>query len=109
MKDLKKDNVTLNFLVANAAIYHPIDIDELRISAEDSALTLKTNLDSTIYFIKSFLPLLAEDGRVVIVSSSYGHFNFQNIEFKKILTDPNLTEEKILLLSKSYSEAVAKN
>jgi NAD(P)-dependent dehydrogenase (short-subunit alcohol dehydrogenase family) len=49
-----------------------VDFGEEKPSFAVAEETLKTNFDSTVDFIKQFLPLLAKDGRVVVVSSVMG-------------------------------------
>jgi NAD(P)-dependent dehydrogenase (short-subunit alcohol dehydrogenase family) len=61
---------------------------------------MKTNLEATIDFVKKFLPLLHPQGRLVIVSTIYASFGNQTTHMKKILRNPQITEEEILNISK---------
>ncbi len=59
--------------MANAGICFAGDLGSALPSLEVASSTLKINVDATIYFIKSFLPLMASSGRIVIVSSFMGN------------------------------------
>ena len=69
---------------------------------------MKTNVDSTIHFVNSFLPLLEENGRVVVIASEMAALRVQPTKMREILSNPKITEEEILNLSKEYVQA-AKN
>lgn len=62
-------------------------------SVELAESTLKTNLDSTIEFIKQFIPNLKEQGRIVIVSSDFGALSFHSESFANRLRNPSITEK----------------
>lgn len=71
--------------------------------------TIKTNVDATIDFVKQFLPLLENTGRIIIVSSIMGRIDVHSEVFRNTLADPNVTEAKILEIGDNYIEAVTKN
>jgi NAD(P)-dependent dehydrogenase (short-subunit alcohol dehydrogenase family) len=61
---------------------------------------MRTNVDSTINFINQFLPLLSKEGRVVIISSEQASLRVQPKKIASILSNPKITEEDILTLSR---------
>lgn len=58
---------------------------------EIASKTLKTNFDATIDFIKQFLPLLTNEGRVVIVSSLMGALSEHKESIRNKLQDNQIT------------------
>ena len=54
---------------------------------------MKTNVDSTIHFVNSFLPLLEENGRVVVIASEMAALRVQPTKMREILSNPKITEE----------------
>lgn len=81
--------IKFDFLIANAG--RGFDIGTEIPSPELAQAYLKTNLDWTIDFIKHFLPVLDEHGRLIIVSSRYASFANQTEYMKNILRNPNIT------------------
>lgn len=65
---MKQKGLTFDFIVANAAV--GCDFGQTIPSVEVATSTLKTNVTATIDFIKQFLPLLSNKGRVVLVSAA---------------------------------------
>ena len=62
-------------------------------------------MDSTIHFVNSFLPLLAKNGRVVVIASEMAALRAQPQKMRDILNNPKITEEELFSLSKNYVEA----
>jgi NAD(P)-dependent dehydrogenase (short-subunit alcohol dehydrogenase family) len=91
---MKEKNVEFDCIVANAAI--GIDHKKVMPLEESSSRILRTNVVSTIDFIKQFIPLLSETGRVVIVSSNFGGLKFHKQEFISRIDNPLITEQEIL-------------
>lgn len=91
---MKEKHITFDYIVANAAVGcdYGTQIPSLK-TAQD---TLITNVTSTIDFIKQFIPLLTNDGRVVIVSSIMGALNVQPQQLQARITNPAITEKDIL-------------
>lgn len=65
---LKNKKQEFDTIVANAG--YGFDRGETIPSIQTADNTLITNLDSTIHFIKEFMPLLDDKGRVIVVSST---------------------------------------
>jgi short-subunit dehydrogenase len=89
-KKLQGEGVTIDFLVANAAVGY--DGGAHMPSPTIAEETLQTNTDSTIHWIKLFLPLLAPNGRVIVVSSEMAALSRQSPRWQKLLNNPALTE-----------------
>lgn len=88
---LASQGVKLDFIVANAAVGY--DGGGSMPSPQIARDTLKTNTDSTIYYVKTFLPLLSPRGRVIIVSSEMASLGRQPKNLQILLNNPSLTEE----------------
>lgn len=86
---MMEKKIVLRTIVANAAV--GCDYGTNIPSVEIAEKTLKTNVVATIKFIKIFLPLLAVDGRVVIVSSKMGQLNVMSEWVRSVLEDVNIT------------------
>ena len=69
------------------------DAGETIPSEEVARSTILTNFNSTIYFVKQFLPLLSENGRVVLVSSLFGSLQVQPKAVREKLSNTAITEE----------------
>lgn len=87
---LQGEGVTIDFLVANAAMGY--DGGGHMPSPTIAKETLQANTDSTIHWIKMFLPLLAPTGRVIVVSSEMAALSRQPHRWQKMLNNPSLTE-----------------
>lgn len=77
-------------IVANAAVGvdHGIRMPSLEVAKK----TLNTNVISTIEFIKQFIPLLSDDGRIVIVSAILGAIKGNSEQFQARVNNPAITE-----------------
>ena len=62
--------------------------------------TLKTNVDATIDFLKQFLAVLGDKGRIIIVSSIMAQLDVHHEKIREELQKNDVTEERILEMSK---------
>ena len=98
MELIKSKHISFDWIIANAAVGS--DYGEKIPSVQVAESTLSTNVDATINFVKQFLPLLLDNGRIIIVSSWMAQLNVHHESIRKELTDPNITEERILQMSR---------
>ncbi|CAH8463115.1 unnamed protein product [Schistosoma rodhaini] len=88
----------INIAVNNAGIAFKADSPES--FGEQARVTVNTNFTSTIDFTEEFIPLLAENARVVNVSSSLSLFNLLKLSddlYEKFVGQMNLFELKELM------------
>jgi 3-oxoacyl-[acyl-carrier protein] reductase len=62
---------TVDFLIHAAGLYQHIELEDLSYAEWNRQISI--NLNANYYFIKSFLPLLAEQSAIVNISSIAGH------------------------------------
>lgn len=62
---------TVDFLIHSAGLYEHIELQDLSFAEWNRQISI--NLNANYYFIKSFLPLLAEQSAIVNISSIAGH------------------------------------
>jgi len=79
----------LDILVNNAAIVFPVSNDEQK------RKTLKTNYFQTVKLTEKILPILSEDGKILILSSIAGQLSFIGENLRKILSSPDLTQKQL--------------
>lgn len=91
VRKLKENNSSFNYIVANAAV--GVDHGMKIPSGEVARKTLNTNVTATIDFVKQFLPLLSDDGRIIIVSAILGALKGHTEQFQAKVNNPALTEE----------------
>ena len=91
-------NGKIDILVNNAALGSFKESPQIRLD------TLQTNFFSTIKLTDKVLPYLADDGKVINVSSTLGSLSGQKGEAAKALEDPQLTKEKLLELANTLVE-----
>jgi carbonyl reductase 1 len=103
---IQESKVQFDFLVANAAVGY--DEGDSIPSEELASSTLRTNVIATIDFVKQFLPLLAPQGRVLLISSFMGALSAQPTPIRQKLNDPSITEAEILSIAEDYIAAAAK-
>ena len=89
MQLIKDRNIQFDWIVANAAL--GCDYGTTIPSVEVARSTLLTNVNSTIDFIKQFLTVLSNNGRVVIVSSFMGALDVQSEQFRNRVNNPAIT------------------
>ena len=87
----EKEKIEFDVIVANAAVGY--DGGGSMPSPELAEKTLKTNVDSTIYFVNSFLPLLAKNGRVLVIASEMASLRAQPQKMRDILSNSKISEE----------------
>ena len=97
------EKVQLDFIVANAAVGY--DGGGTIPSQELAEKTLKTNVDSTIAYINSFLPFLSPTGRIVVIASEMAALNAQTSQMQQKLSNKFITESEILAMSREYIQA----
>ena len=74
-------------LVANAGVGSSGMVPSVPKATE----VINVNLNSTIQFIKNFLPILSDKGRVVVVSSYLGQLNQLSEPLRQLLLNPSIT------------------
>lgn len=62
----------LDILVANAGIWPPEDVPIARMSTEQWHRTVAVNLDAVFYCVRAAAGMIADGGRIVVVSSTAG-------------------------------------
>jgi NAD(P)-dependent dehydrogenase (short-subunit alcohol dehydrogenase family) len=70
--------------------------------------TIKVNTLHTAKLTEKLLPLLSDDGKVIMISSKLGKLQNQGPEVKKLLSNPDLTREEFSNLVDKYLELVKK-
>jgi len=86
---VQKTQGKLDVLVNNAGI------NSRDASEEAQRGVVKTNYSSTVKITEKFLPLLADDGKILQISSRLGQLQFQGETLRKVLENENLTEEEL--------------
>lgn len=90
-------------LLINISDYVPV---KNLTSIEKVRRTLGVNFYGYINFGKLIYPLLNENGRVVNVSGPAGLLaTIENEKIKKRISDPNLTEDELVMVMQDYEEA----
>ncbi len=84
----------LDILVNNAAILYMSSTDEQKNHP------IKTNFFNTIKFTEHLIPLLSDDGKILMVSSVCGNYLHKEKLFKK----PNLTEKELYKIAENVVE-----
>jgi len=95
---LRKTFGKLDVLVNNAGILHYMSNDEQKTQ------TLQTNFFNTVKFTEKLLPLLSEDGKIVMISSDCGQITWQGKTLQRVLENPQLTEEELYEAGKNIIE-----
>lgn len=93
LEKIEKTLKTVDVLVNNAGI----NIDKP--STQDKLDVLNTNFLSTVTFTEKVLPILAKDGKIIMVSSRMGLLSSQGVPVQEILKDPSLDEKRLFDLS----------
>ncbi|XP_038222173.1 carbonyl reductase [NADPH] 1-like [Zerene cesonia] len=88
---IKEKHNGLDILINNAGLLDP---DFYKINYEDAKRVIDTNYYGVLLMQKYFFPLLKENGRVINVSSSWGHItNIKNSYWIQRLTKENISLE----------------
>lgn len=70
LNEITTKHKEINILIANAGIYPPKTLETFDISHINSVIDL--NLKGTLYFLQAFSPYLAENSRILVISSITG-------------------------------------
>jgi len=95
---VQKTQGKLDVLVNNAGI------NSRDASEEAQRGVVKTNYSSTVKITEKFLPLIADDGKILQISSNLGQLQFQGETLRKILENENLTEEELNKTAENFIE-----
>lgn len=60
----------------------------------------------TIDFTEKVQPYLANDGKIIVISSGAGLLFLQSEKAREVLNDPSLTREKIIEIAKNFYQGV---
>ena len=71
---------------------------------EERLDTININLLETIDLTEKLLPYLADDGKILMISSSLGELSRQGTQIQQALNDPSLTKEKLTELTNGLIE-----
>lgn len=104
---MQKEGRKIDILINNAGINTPND-DVKRIpTLANAELTMNTNVLGPLRLTKKLLPYLAEDGRVVNVSSLLGGLKLHPKQTQERFDRANLKEEDIYEGVQSYLKEVS--
>jgi len=78
-----------DILINNAGVAY------LGANDEQKKYTVQTNFFSVVKLTDKLKPFLANDGKILMISSILGQLSFQGQSLQKILSDPHLTEKKL--------------
>jgi NAD(P)-dependent dehydrogenase (short-subunit alcohol dehydrogenase family) len=106
VEKIREKEVRFDVIVVNAGFGW--DKGDQIPSEETARKTLHINVNSTIMFIKSFLPLLALNGRLIIISSVYGSLESFSKSHQEKLTNPKITEAEIYDFVEDYIACAVK-
>jgi len=88
----------IDVLVNNAGVGLPNSTEE------DKKFIIKTNFLSLIKLTDKLLPLLSEDGKILMISSALGGLDIQGETLRKALEDPSLDLTKLLQVANNFLE-----
>ncbi|CAG4934755.1 unnamed protein product [Colias eurytheme] len=90
---IKKEHNGVDILINNAGLLDP---DFYKINYEDAKRVIDTNYNGVLLMQKYFFPIMKENGRVINVSSAWGHItNIRNSHWIQRLTKENVSLEDI--------------
>ena len=91
-------NSKVDVLVNNAGYGFTKDKVEERLD------TININLLETIDLTEKLLPYLANDGKIIMISSGLGALAYQEAKIQKALSDSSLTKENLIELTNQLTE-----
>ena len=102
----KKFDVLFN----NGCYADPKDIfqsmEKIDIPYETRDLTIKTAFTNTKHLTQKLLPLLSDDGKIIMISSFLGKLEFQGPDVRRQLEDPNIDEKTLDHIAEKYLESL---
>lgn len=99
--DLTRDGQRLDLLVNNAGI------SMQGFDAEVVRGTLAVNFFGALHVTEALLPLIADGGAIVMVSSGMGELHAYAPEIRARFADPSLTRDELVTLVEEFAAAVA--
>jgi len=108
-KWLEENFGTFDILVNNAGVAYQSDLAYKAPTEEIVRVTMGTNFYGTVEVTEYLLPLLAKDGKIIMVSSDNGELHHQGREVQKFLSNPNLTREQLFAKAKELEELGIQN
>jgi len=94
----KNSNRKIDVLINNAGVAFNPDGPDL------GKHVMKTNFTSVVQLTEKLIPLLAEDGKVLFVSSIMGQLGLQGATLREALTDEKLTEAKLNEIASNFRD-----
>lgn len=88
----------IDVLVNNAAVARQGETDE------EKKFTIQTNFLSLVKLTEKLLPLVSEDGKILMMSSSLGQLSDQGETLRNALEDSNLDRTKLLQIANNFLE-----
>ena len=98
---LTRDGSRIDLLVNNAAI----SLDGF--NSEVVRQTLAVNVFAVLAVTDGLLPLIADGGAIVMVSSGMGELHVYSPEIRARFADPALTRDQLVALVEEFADAVA--
>jgi len=86
---LKTSSRKLDILINNAAVLYRTA------THEEQKFTIQTNFLNVVTLTEKLLPLLSDDGKVLMISSGAGQLSWQGETLRKALEDPHLDLQKL--------------
>jgi len=93
-------NSKFDVLVNNAGFGY------LRESQQEQLDTININFFDTIDLTEKLLPYLAEDGKIINVTSENGLLSWQGQNIQKLLSDPSMTKERLMELGTELRDKI---
>jgi len=95
---IQENKKKIDVLINNAGVVYHGSNDEQK------KLTVKTNFFSVVNLTEKLIPFLADDGKVLEVSSRVGQLALQGETLRNALSDASLTEEKLKEIANNIIE-----
>jgi len=97
--DWFKTNIgKLDVLINNAAVLYR----NATATDEEKNFTIQTNFISVTKLTKKLLPLLSDDGKILMISSRGGQLSWQGETLRKALEDPSLNLGKLYEIANNF-------